>query len=111
MGPLGFGERLLWFGFVGPDRRLIKALSQAPIGRIPDPAAVEGLLSAVRDVVTGLKDGTTLAMLLTRPGSGMISDADRRWATALTEAAARIGVPIEPIFRAKDDTLVQVDAA
>jgi hypothetical protein len=32
MGPLGFGEKLLWVGFVGPDRRMVKALSQIPLG-------------------------------------------------------------------------------
>ena len=31
MGPLGFGERLLRFSFVGPDRRMVKVLGEVPI--------------------------------------------------------------------------------
>ena len=31
MGQLGFGQRLLWIGFVGPDRCMIKAISQVPL--------------------------------------------------------------------------------
>ena len=37
MGPLGFGEKLLWVGFVGPDRRMVKAISQVPLGPRPNP--------------------------------------------------------------------------
>jgi hypothetical protein len=66
-------------------------------------------MTALVDVLDGLKVDTTLALLLTRPGKGAISDADRRWATLLTEVADEFGVPIEPIFRANDEALVQVE--
>ena len=39
MGQLGFGERLLRFAFVGPDRRFIKVLSDVEIGPYPSPTS------------------------------------------------------------------------
>jgi hypothetical protein len=109
MGPLGFGERLLWIGFVGPDRRMVKALSQVPIRPRPSRELVESTMAALPDVLDGFKQGTTVALLLTRPGKGPISHLDRQWSTLLTEVAAEFAVPVEPIFRANDETLVQVE--
>ena len=108
MGPLGFGERLLRFAFVGPDRRLLKVLSEMPVGTTPDPVALESLMLALGELIDDLGEGSTVALLLTRPGRGGISNADRRWALALVDAAQRFGVPIEPIFRANDDAVVLV---
>jgi hypothetical protein len=109
MGPLGFGERLLWIGYVGPDRCMVKAFSQVPLGPRPRRRLVETVVSQLPGVLSGFMDGTTVALLLTRPGRGPISDADRLWATWLTEAAAEQDVPIEPIFRANDASLVHVE--
>ena len=64
---------------------------------------------ALLDLLKGLKQGSTVALLLTRPGKGPVSYADRQWATLLAEVAAEIGVPIEPVFRANDESLVQVE--
>ncbi len=109
MGPLGFSERLLWIGFVGPDRRMVKALSQVPLGPRPRRPIVASTMAALLEVLEGLKDGTSVALLLTRPGRGPISDADRQWSTLLTEVASELGVPIEPVFRANDESLVLVE--
>ena len=68
-------------------------------------------MSGVRDVLTDFRSGTTVALLLTRPGRGVISEADRMWSKLLTEAAARFDVPLEPIFRANNEALVQLEAA
>ena len=108
MGPLGFGEKLLWVGFVGPDRRMVKAISQIPLGPRPKPGMVDSAMSAIRDVLADFREGTTIALLITRPGRGGISAADRQWSELLVEAAARFGVTLEPIFRANDDALVQL---
>ena len=110
MGPLGFGEKLLWIGFVGPDRCMFKTLSQVPLGPRPKPRIVEWVVSRLPRVLQGLEPDTTVALLLTRPGSGPISSADRQWATLLTETAAQFDVPLEPIFRANDESLEQVQA-
>jgi hypothetical protein len=109
MGRLGFSERLLWIGFVGPDRRMVKALSQVPLGPRPKRPIIASTMAALVEVLDGLKDGTTVALLLTRPGKGPVSDSDRRWSTLLTEVAAEFCVPIEPVFRANDESLVQVE--
>jgi hypothetical protein len=109
MGPLGFGERLLWFGFVGPDRRLMKVLSQVPIGPLPKSRVVRNLMSALCTLLDDMATGTTVALLLTGPGRGGISLAERQWSRSLTEMAARFEVRLEPIFRANDESLAQVE--
>jgi len=110
MGELGFGERLIWFGVIGPDRRMTTVLHQVPIPREPRRRHVDDLFGLLRGVLEGIPvSGATIALLLTRPGSGSVSEADRRWCTVLTEAADRHGVPIEPIFRANDEDLVLVE--
>jgi hypothetical protein len=109
MGRLGFSERLLWIAFVGPDRRMVKALSQVPLGPRPRRPIVASTMAALVDVLEGLKDDTTVALLLTRPGRGAISDPDRRWAALFIEEADEFAVPLEPVFRANDESLVQVE--
>lgn len=106
MGPLGFGERLLWLGFVGPDRCMTKALSQVPVGTAPHRGLVEEVMVGLVVLLEDLEPGTSVALLLSRPGSDPASAEDRRWAAVLTTCAARVGVPIEPIFRANDAEIV-----
>lgn len=111
IGPLGFGEKLLWFGFVGPDRRLTKMLSQVPIGPLPKARSLKSLMSALRILLDDATAGTSVALLLTRPGRGATSSTDRQWARSLTDVAAQFDVPLQPIFRANDESLVQVEPA
>ncbi|MGK2882475.1 MAG: hypothetical protein ACSLE6_17340 [Mycobacterium sp.] len=108
MGPLGFGERILWYGFVGPDRRLLQMLHHVPLGPRPKPRMVDDLMTTLDYVITELDAGLSAALLLTRPGRGGVSPADKQWATLLTDAATRFDVPIEPIFRANDESVAQV---
>lgn len=108
MGPLGFGERLLWFTFMCPDRRLLKLLHQVPLGARPKASVADNVMAACRAVVDDLDVGLTVVLLLTRPGRGPISEKDQRWAQLLRESADRAGVPLEPIFRANDESLVEV---
>jgi hypothetical protein len=109
LGELGFGERLLWVGFVGPDRRLYKSMSHVPIGYRPKPGIVEFVMSRLPLVLAGLEPGCTVALLLSGPGGGPITDADRQWASALSDAAKRFDVPLEPMFRANDDVVLPVE--
>ncbi|HUH70346.1 MAG TPA: hypothetical protein VLZ05_16685 [Mycobacterium sp.] len=111
MGPLGFGQKLLWFGFLGPDRRMMKALSQVAVGPRPQARFLKNLMSALRTLLDGMAPGTTVALLLTGPGHGPVSPADRLWSKSLTEMAERFTVPVEPIFRANDESLQQVEPA
>ncbi|MFY9336984.1 MAG: hypothetical protein WAO90_13440 [Mycobacterium sp.] len=106
MGPLGFGQRLLWVGFVGADRRMHKILSQVPLGRSPHRALVDNLMLGLSVLLeTDFAPGTSVALLLTRPGADPVSVEDRRWATVLAQAAQRCAVPLEPMFRANDTAL------
>ena len=105
MGPGGFGERLLHFVFVGPDRRMLKVLSDVPVGSYPEPGLVRKLMAALRGILDD-RDGHTVALLLTRPGGGAVCASDRRWATLLTDIAGEFGVPIEPVCLATDDRLL-----
>jgi hypothetical protein len=109
MGPLGFGERLLRFSFVGPDRCLVKFLGDVPIRMTPAPEYIRNLMIALSELVVTVGHGSTVAMLLTRPGIGPVSDSDRRWSRLLTRMAAEYDVLLEPIFRANDEALVHVD--
>jgi hypothetical protein len=111
MGPLGFGERLLRFAFIGPDRRFIKILTDVEIGPQPELRVAEKVMSALHTLMADMEAGTTVAFLLTRPGRGPISNADRHWSTSLTQVAEQFDVPIEPIFRANDESLLQIDPA
>ena len=90
MGPLGFGQRLLWVGFIGPDRRMHKILSQVPLGRSPHRALVDNLMLGLSVLLeTDFAPGTSVALLLTRPGADPVSVEDRWWATVLAQAAQR----------------------
>ncbi len=107
MGPLGFGQRLLWVGFVGADRCMHKVLSQVPVGRSPDLALVDNLMVGLSVLLdTDFESGTSVALLLTRPGTDPITVEDRRWAAVLAAGARRVAVPIEPMFRANDAALL-----
>jgi hypothetical protein len=108
MGPLGFEERLLWFGLIGPDRCFTKKLSHVPIRPRPQGRILWNLMSALRTLLDGLEPKTTVALLLTGPGRGPVSSADRVWSKTITEMAERFAVPLEPIFRANDESIVQL---
>ena len=108
MGPLGFGERLLWVGFVGPDRRMQKVLTQMPIGRWPNRAVVEKLFSGPAVLLTESAHTSSLALLLTRPGFDHVSTEDRRWSEVLNDTAREMGLGLEPLFRANENGLVRI---
>lgn len=110
MGPLGFGERLLRFVLVGPDRCFVKILTDIEVTSVPDPAFIADLMAQLSDFLEQLESGTSVAFLLTRPGSGPVSRIDRRWAELIRECAADFEVPVEPFHRANDDALVHIAA-
>jgi hypothetical protein len=109
MGPLGFGQRLLWIGFLGDDRRLMKTMTQMPIDAVPTPCICQDLMSKLRFVVDGMLWDISIALLLTGPGRGEVSPGDRQWAKSLMDAALEFEVPLLPIFRANDETILPVD--
>jgi hypothetical protein len=83
-------------------------MTQIPMSPRPRRDYVDDVLVRLRWILYEFETGTTPALLLTRPGAGPVSSLDRQWVALLTEVAAERGVPLEPIFRANDEELVQV---
>jgi len=105
MGELGFGQHSLWVHLLREDGRPSPVLAQ-----IDDlEAAVEPTLADhVIDMCIQLIEdapGSTVALLLSRPGPGSLDPWERGWARELHAAAERRGVPIWPVHRANDDRL------
>ena len=105
MGRLGFEERVLWFGLIGPDRCFALKISRVPIRPRPRGPLVWNLMSSLRTLLDDLEPGTTAALLLSGPGRGPISTIELLWSKSLTDMAARFAVPLEPIFRANDESI------
>jgi hypothetical protein len=105
LGPLGFEQRLLWFGLIGPDRCLSKKLGQMPIRTRPRGRVVWNLMSKLRTLLDDREPGTTVTLLLSGPGRGPVSSVDLVWSKSLTELAERFAIPLEPIFRANDESV------
>jgi hypothetical protein len=105
LGPLGFEQRLLWFGLIGPDRCLSQKLSRVPIRTRARGRVVWNLMSALRTLLDDREPGTTVTLLLSGPGRGPVSSVDLMWSKSLTDMAERFAVPLEPIFRANDQSI------
>ena len=105
MGPLGFGTRLLWFGLIGPDRCFAKKIGQVAIHPRPRGPIVWNLMSSMRALLDDLEPNTTAALLLSGPGRSPVSTIELLWSKALNDMAARFAVPLEPIFRANDESV------
>lgn len=65
----------------------------------PEPEGIAGLVHMCGHFVDDLA-ATSFAFLLVRPSIGGPSDADRRWALALLDAARAANIPLEPIHHA-----------
>jgi hypothetical protein len=92
MGAGGFSMRSLWLVFLDHDNLMLPVI--VPIDDLPSEPDRE-LIESVSTVVDGLDDDRlrSVAILLTRPGSGVMTAQDRRWAKAVRGpgATGRIG--------------------
>ena len=105
LGPLGFEQRMLWFGLIGPDRCLSQKVGQVSIRARPRGRVVWNLMSALRTLLDDREPGTTVTLLLSGPGRGPVSSVDLVWSKSLTDLAERFAIPLEPIFRANDESV------
>lgn len=105
LGPLGFEERMLWFGLIGPDRCFAHKLSHMPMRTRPRGRVVWNFMTALRTLLDDREPGTTVALLLTGPGRGPVSTIELVWSKSLADVAERFAVPLEPIFRANDESV------
>lgn len=107
MEPLGFSSRSMWLMFIAPDDRPLPRLGQ--VDELPDDLAPEEL----DDFAGFLRDhpaaeGARVAILLTRPGPGGLTHADRQWAAGVHAACVRAGVVTEVLHVATDTHLLPV---
>ena len=58
-----------------------------------------------RTLLDDREPGTTVTLLLSGPGRGPVSSVDVMWSKSLTDMAERFAVPLEPIFRANDESI------
>jgi hypothetical protein len=106
MGELGFGRRLLWFGFVSDAGRMAGQLHQVQeLPGEPDVLRLDNLMRICCEQMEIAVESGTVARLLSRPGPGGMTDGDRRWARELAAAASRAGVRLQPIHLATDEAL------
>jgi hypothetical protein len=103
MGPLGFGQPLLWIAFIQTDDMMSPQLTQIEeIPRWADAKTCQPLLELCQHIVGRNSAGGSVAFLLTRPGRNPMDDADRSWARGLTAAAEQFGVSMWPVHSAND---------
>lgn len=111
MGELGFAERKLWLLFVERDGSVAPHVTQvAELPAYPDDERLDGLMYVCGEVMSGLGDGASVAILISRPGGGGASDADRSWASRIVAAARRNRVTMYPVHLANDERLRVVAA-
>lgn len=82
IGVDGFGLRSLWHIFIEPSgqlRPVVLPIDDIPLE--PDPKLVSNLAYVLGEVV--VETPSTIAVLLSRPGPGQMSDSDRQWARAI----------------------------
>jgi hypothetical protein len=103
VGPLGFGQPLLWIAFLAPDGMMSPGLTQIEkIPRWADAKTCGALLEMCQHIVGRNGASGSAAMLLTRPGRNSMDDADRSWARHLTSAADQLSLSMWPVHFAND---------
>jgi hypothetical protein len=89
MGRGGFGLRTLWLLFLDGENRPVKLI--IPVEGIPvepDALLLDNLDSVLDDVRCEV-GASTVPALLSRPGTHVMTDADRRWAVEVRRRLAR----------------------
>lgn len=106
LGDLRFGDRLLWILVLGPGDRAGGPLLQ--ITDLPDgPYGVplEDLAAFVGEILDADPGGLSVALLMTRPGTGPWHVGDRAWTRYLQTAAGLLGARTWPVHRARTGVL------
>jgi hypothetical protein len=110
MGQLGFGERRIFlqlFLIDGTCTPVVLDITEIP--DLPDPATADGLMRFCDLALRNFgESGMRVGLLYARPGSRRRTSTDLGWATLLTDAARRHGIPLHPIHLANDEELTVV---
>lgn len=89
MGPGGFARRSLWLVFLEEDgcpAKVVVPIDDIPLA--PDRKMMDSLVHIV-DRLCCDSGVASVPMLLSRPGSSVMTESDREWARALTWAMAQ----------------------
>lgn len=105
MGPLGFAKPRLWLTFITSGDVAVPQLTQVDaLPRFPDQLLLINLMTISRSLLDG-DPGSSLAVLLSRPGRVDLTASDRAWARGLTSAADDAGVRMRPVHLATDEAV------
>lgn len=99
MGPWSFGGQSVWMMLIVDDVPLPQ-LTEITEADEPFAEFHENFATLLRMLESDVVPGARFAFLLSRPGSGFITALDRRWASALYDAARTAGVPCEVVHLA-----------
>ncbi|MDN5851574.1 MAG: hypothetical protein L0K86_01790, partial [Actinomycetia bacterium] len=92
--------------FVLPDGMMFPHIVQvADTPTYPAEADLDGLMHLCADAFDVVGDDTTVALLLSRPGSAVVSDSDRAWATGISATARARSIRAYPMHLATDQAV------
>jgi len=109
--PLGWRHRSVWFVVIGPDDLPIPAMNE--IDELPDLAdglVADRLAAGLRRILDRVEPDGRLALLISRPGAGGLTDEDRCAAGSLYAGCRRHRLPVEVIHVATDTEVLPVPA-
>ena len=94
MGPWGFATTSLWFVLLDAQGRPVRSLTEvADCDRLPMRAQLEPLTDGIAALI---EPGESLGFLLSRPGSGGLSQFDQVWAEKTLLTARNRGLQVWP---------------
>ena len=99
LGPWSFGEQSVWMMLIVDDVPLPQ-LTEITETDEPDVEITANLAALLRRLEDDVVPGARFAFLLSRRGSGFITALDRRWASALYDAARAAAVSCEVVHLA-----------
>jgi hypothetical protein len=106
--PLGFRRRSLWLLLIGGDDRPTPVVTEVTdLPEVVDPETVDSLAGMLAHL-QGLEPGGRWAFLLSRPGTGRSSDADRAWAAGLYDTCRRHGLAHDVVHLATDEAVLPI---
>lgn len=104
MEPLGFSGRALWFMLLVDDRTTDVLVEISDLPAVPEPQDLAGFGHVIGDLAAD-DARTRVALLLARPGSAVVTEADRAWARGLLAAIRAAGATAAPLHLATDEAL------
>ena len=110
MGPWSFSGHSVWMMLVVDDRPLPHLTEIAEAEDPPDTSEANGLADLLLMLDNEVAPGMRVAFLRSRPGKGIVTDADRAWARSLYASARRAGVPCEVVHLATRGSIRPIPA-